>query len=433
MPTARNEESIYTIKAGDTLAIVAGRYNIPVEMLIAANDLPNPNIVPVGQLLTIPAPKVGPVGSDFKIIPDSELVYGPYSSTLDIFELIQAKGGYLAKYRDKIGDESFSGAEVVQRVSQEFSVNPRILLSALEYQSGWVTEAYPKVSDDYPMGFEDKYRKGLYLQLSWAANALNRGYYLWNREWIAHFVLTDKSLVPISGTLNAGTVGVQYLMSDLYDRAGWDQAVGESGVAAVYEQLFGYPFDYAIDDLVPTDLDSPVFQLPFEKGDVWYLTGGPHAGWGTGSAWAAIDFAPKTEENCQVSDEWVAAISDGQVLRSGDGVVVVDLDGDGLEQTGWTVLYLHIASEGRVPLGAVVRAGDRIGKASCEGGVSNGTHVHLARRYNGQWIWAAGSMPFVLDGWTVNISGTEYNGYLERNGEFVEAWDRAIDENRITR
>ena len=432
LPTARVEATTYTMQAGDTLAIVSNKFNVPVDMILAANDLPNPDIIPVGQVLNIPGRKVGPPGSDFKIIPDSELVYGPYSSTLDIFSFIQSEGGFLSKYREKIGDTYYSGAEIVQRVSQEFSVNPRILLAVLEYQSGWLTNAYA-VDEEYPMGLEDKYRKGLYLQLSWAANAMNRGYYLWQREWIAHFSLTDKSLVPISGTLNAGTVGVQYLMSDLYDRAGWDSAVSETGVFAVYEKLFGFPFDYAIDDLILENLASPEFQLPFEKGDVWYHTGGPHAGWGTGSAWAAIDFAPKTEENCAVSEEWVTAAIDGQVLRSGDGVVVIDTDGDGLEQTGWTLLYLHIATEGRVPAGAMVKRGDRIGHASCEGGVSNGTHVHLARRYNGQWIWAAGSVPFILDGWVVQSSGSEYNGYLERGAEIVEAWDRAIDENRITR
>jgi murein DD-endopeptidase MepM/ murein hydrolase activator NlpD len=107
-------------------------------------------------------------------------------------------------------------------------------------------------------------------------------------------------------------------------------------------------------------------------------------------------------------------------LRTGNGAVLQDLDisgedsSDGLEQTGWVVLYMHIEARDRVQEGAYVRAGERIGHASCEGGVSTGTHVHLARRYNGEWIPADGSLPFVLDGW-VSRRGIEYDGYLDQD------------------
>jgi LasA protease len=80
-----------------------------------------------------------------------------------------------------------------------------------------------------------------------------------------------------------------------------------------------------------------------------------------------------------------------------------------------------------------LKAGDRIGHPSCEGGVSNGTHVHLARRFNGEWIPADGSLPFVLDGWVSLGTGVEYNGYLSKDGEMVEAWDSRKPENQISR
>ena len=76
-----------------------------------------------------------------------------------------------------------------------------------------------------------------------------------------------------------------------------------------------------------------------------------------------------------------------------------DLSGDGIEQTGWSVFYMHIESRDRMQPKTYVYAGDRIGHPSCEGGVSNGTHVHLARKYNGEWIPADGITPFELDGW----------------------------------
>jgi hypothetical protein len=179
---------------------------------------------------------------------------------------------------------------------------------------------------------------------------------------------------------------------------------------------------------------QPILQLPFETGVTWAFTGGPHGGWGNGSAWAALDFAPFVDERgCFHSDEWVVAMTDGLIVRSEDGAVVQDLDSDGKEQTGWTLLYMHIATQDRVQAGTYLKAGERIGHPSCEGGVSNGTHFHIARRYNGEWIPADGALPFVLDGWTSSGTGIEYDGYLQKNSDSLEAYDGNISENAIQR
>jgi murein DD-endopeptidase MepM/ murein hydrolase activator NlpD len=104
-----------------------------------------------------------------------------------------------------------------------------------------------------------------------------------------------------------------------------------------------------------------------------------------------------------------------------------------LEQTGWVVLYMHIESRDRVTVGTNVKAGDRIGHSSCEGGVSTGTHFHIARRYNGEWIPAAGDMPFNFEGWVAESDGVEYNGRLSRDGSTVTAWEGRIAANEISR
>ena len=105
-------------------------------------------------------------------------------------------------------------------------------------------------------------------------------------------MLQDDTVVPIANTINAGTAGVQHFFSLLYGKPDWDQAVSENGLFATYQQLFGYPFDYAVEPLLPPDLTQPAMQLPFEPGDVWSFTGGPHGGWADGAGWAALDFAP---------------------------------------------------------------------------------------------------------------------------------------------
>ena len=93
---------------------------------------------------------------------------------------------------------------------------------------------------------------------------------------------------------------------------------------------------------------------------------------------------------------------------------------------------MHIATEGRVPVGVWVKADDRIGHASCEGGVSTGTHLHFARKYNGEWILADGPLPMVLGGWTIHAGMNPYEGTMTRGSltviadMFGQAWSTII-------
>jgi murein DD-endopeptidase MepM/ murein hydrolase activator NlpD len=215
--------------------------------------------------------------------------------------------------------------------------------------------------------------------------------------------------------------------------------VSVDGIFTTFSSFFGHPFDYAIEPLIPEDIEQPAMQLPFEENVDWAFTGGPHGGWGDGSAWAGLDFAPGGEGlGCIPSDLWVVAVTDGLITRSDQGRVIQDLDNDGNEGTGWVVLYMHIEARDRVHPNTFLKAGERIGHPSCEGGYSTGTHTHLARRYNGEWIPADQTQaefgyPFVMDGWVSSGNGIEYDGFLERNGESIEAWEGFYPENTIHR
>ena len=50
----------YTIRPGDTLGTIAQAYAVPVEDLIIANAITDPNMLYVGQVLIIPGPSTGP-------------------------------------------------------------------------------------------------------------------------------------------------------------------------------------------------------------------------------------------------------------------------------------------------------------------------------------------------------------------------------------
>ena len=122
----------------------------------------------------------------------------------------------------------------------------------------------------------------------------------------------------------------------------------------------------------------------------------------------------------------------GQIVRADHGSVLLDLDGDGRETTGWVILYLHIADEDRVRPGTFVETGALLGHPSCRGGQATGTHVHVARKYNGEWIPADGVIPFNLSGWIARRGQAEYLGSLTRGDQTVEACTCSTAETAIT-
>ena len=122
---------------------------------------------------------------------------------------------------------------------------------------------------------------------------------------------------------------------------------------------------------------------------------------------------------------------EGVVTRSENAKVILDVDGDGDERTGWVLFFFHVAEEDRVAEGAELKIGDHIGHPSCEGGRATGTHVHVARRYNGEWIPAGGVLPFVLDGWVVDYGDEPYLGTMRKGSKVVEACTCTTNANRI--
>lgn len=435
IPTIRLDPYDYTVQEGESLAIIGMKYNVAPQTIAEANSLPDPNAISVGQALVIPAPTPSGNAPAEKIIPDSELFYSPSAIGFDVAAFVEGQDGYLKTFTEVVDGEMLNASQIISRVAIENSVNPRILIAALEYIGTWVTDANPDdLQKIYPLGFYDERRTGLYKQLSWAANQLNRGFYLHQIGGLPAFLLPDGEMIPLNPTVNSGTVGVQYLASLIFTKSEWKTAVSENGIMQVYEDFFGYPFDFSLDGLVPADLAQPLLTLPFEPETVWSFTGSPHGGWGDGSAWAAIDFAPPGEPmGCTTSSAWAVAVADGDILYADQGVVIQDLDGDGLMQTGWSVLYLHVDSEDRVKAGTRVLKGDRIGHPSCEGGLSSATHLHIARRYNGMWISADGDPPFEMDGWVSSGTGSMYDGFLKRGGRVLEAYNGISDDNQIQR
>ena len=426
---------MYYTQSGDTLENICARFNVTAEEITSPDPVQAGIYLRPGQLLFIPTRLIDTTPTTL-LMPDSEVVYSPTTIGFDLDGFIRQAGGYLSTYSEYLAIGTRSGSMVIQRVAQENSVSPRLLLALLEYQSGWVYgQPNTLAKEQYPLGLVDNTHKGLYKQLNLAVKKLFTGYYGWRAGTLHNLIFTDGSSLAIAPQVNAGTVAVQAIFSQLYNQRDWGGALyAPEGFIDLYQRMFDNPWvrAQAYEPFFSEGLAQPTLDLPFSPGKTWSFTGGPHAAWASGSPLAALDFAPASDvSGCVDTYEWVAASASGLVVRSENGVVVLDLDGDGYEQTGWVLLYLHIAEKGRVPVGSLLNVGEIIGHPSCEGGSATGTHVHIARKYNGEWIPIESPLPFVLSGWQAHLGSREYLGTLTRDGAIVTASQYGSFETKI--
>ncbi len=394
----------YLSQSGDTLPAVAAHFGVGVEAILADQDLPPAGILDPGTRLLVPDQLTRTTRGEV-LFPDSAVVFSAYAIDFDIQNFADQQGGFLADYTELMVRGTTPGSEVIHQLALEHSIDPRILLALMEAESGWV-RAIPW--DDnaiwYPFGYIRKDRSGIYQQTGWAIRNLTEGYYGWRAGTLTELTFSDGETLRLAGNLNAGTVAVLHFFAQSHTRAQWEALVyGDQGISAIYQELFKDPSraDRAgWEPLFPAGITQPGLELPFPPDQVWNLTSGPHSAWGRNGARAALDFAPPTDRaGCGNSIHWTTAAAPGRIVRVGNGVVVLDLDNDGYEQTGWVLVYMHVANADRVEKGAFLETDDRIGHPSCEGGSASGVHVHIARKYNGEWVLADGGIPFEMSGY----------------------------------
>jgi hypothetical protein len=275
----------------------------------------------------------------------------------------------------------------------------------------------------------------LYHQLIWTMNRLSIGYYSWREGRLVELRFKDGVTARLAPDLNAGSAALQYYFSQIYTGEEWVQALDmQQGLPALYERMFGSPWlrAQAVEPLYPPGLAQPPLILPFEVERVWSFTGGPHGAWEHDGSYAALDFAPASSASgCLKSNAWVTAASAGLVVRSGNGVVVLDLDGDGYEQTGWVVLYLHVSIEG-APGGHLGRRRRPVGAPPL---ARRPVHRHASPLPAN--TTASGSrlrsMPFVLSGWMAQAGEQAYKGNLTREDRIIPACTCASLSTNIIR
>ena len=424
----------YTAQNGDTLFALAARFNTTTEEIMEANPIIplDATTMPPGMPMKLPIYYLPLWGTAYQSIPDHAFVNGPSQIGFSTSAFVASTGGWLKDYRIYAGEKMRTGAEAVDYVAMNYSISPRLLLALLEYQAGALTQ--PEIpAGKYLLGFRRTFYEGPYLQLVIAANTLNNGYYSWRAGKLTEFELLDESLNRPDPWQNAGSVALQYYFSKIYSGDQYYASIGPDGLARVFQTLFGDPWTDPV-IVIPGSLQQPALRFPFHADYIWAYTGGPHTGWGTGEPFAAIDFAPASETTgCYTVelDRYATAMADGLIIRSDIDGTIIDLDKDGDERTGWVLYYLHLATYGRIHIGQEVKAGDPVGYPSCEGGHVTGTHVHIARKYNGEWILAQGPLAFNLEGWVAHNGSQAYKGTLTRGALTVIACECSDYQSQV--
>jgi hypothetical protein len=364
------------------------------------------------------------------LFPDSEVVFSPSAVGFDVSTFAEEQGGYLEKHTELMTRGTMQSTEIMYQFAMAHSINPRILLSIMEYESGWVTrESQSKAERKYPMGWERADIGGIVRQISMLIREITIGYYSWRDGSLTEIDFTGGETLRLSPYLNAGTVGVMYALSQYHELEAWQAALyGDGGIPAVHEMLFGDPWERGevVEPLFEAGVKQPEMHLPFSPNQMWSFTCGPHAATIANPDLppaAALDFAPTAGgPGCNTSRQWATAAAGGLVTRSeGGGPVYIDLDMDGHEQTGWVLYYHHIGNSDRVEAGTILEMDDPIGHPSCVGNAT-GTHIHIARKYNGEWVLAGGGIPFELSGYRA------YNGVKFCRGTLVSG-DKTITAN----
>src|SRR5690554_21305 len=120
-PVAAGEENYltHTIGPGETLAYIAQRYGSSVEELMRINNLAGADLLLAGQSVLVPG-SVSVTSPDFKIIPDSELVYGPAARDFSVRSFAEHYNGYLVQHQEEVEGQLLAGPEIVSLIAHRF-------------------------------------------------------------------------------------------------------------------------------------------------------------------------------------------------------------------------------------------------------------------------------------------------------------------------
>ena len=343
-------------------------------------------LIPI--LASIPGILSVRAGAPAPMITAGQFVYAPAETDWDIEAALGRLDSPLASYTG-----------VVEIYALMSSVDPRVLLVALELEAGLVTHPGPLDSE------------GVVAALDSISHRLYQAFY--SRR-------PDSSEADSWATHDAASQAIELVLGQLAERE----------FIATARGLFP-DFDL-LDDSNTIDLGAVppahLLQFPFPQGEAWQFNG-THGWAGHTEPPSSMDFSRQWPQ-CGLPhyDEVVVSAGAGMLRKPREYADCwLEIDHAG----GWTTSYYHLTDvvlesgwvEPDTPLG-------RTGCETCVGGWATAAHVHFSLKYNGAYVSLDG---VTLSGWTVHPGPAPYSSqtWLSRADLVRYAYSRLLNDRGI--
>ncbi|HSG15556.1 MAG TPA: PA14 domain-containing protein [Anaerolineae bacterium] len=365
------------------------------------------------------------------LVSDGLFLYASSVLDFDTQAFLETQPGPLAGYVEEVNGEPWTAAESIQYNAMFFGLNPQLILTLLEAQTGVITgfsAAVPLASS----GPEPSPAAGTFhAYVRQLAEQALLAYDNHRHDVSAgQLVFPDGTTITTPESLNAGTYAVRATLAGSMSRRQWESWVQNPGPLFVeqFNRWFGDPLENPDQALSAATSAPSGYILPFPIGETWYYTGGPHNyGGGTPGCtsdprcprpWSSLDIAQPEIIACPgasyPAQRWIVAAKGGDVIQSSQALIVID------HRDGWRTYYSHVSSADKRGTGPIDR-GDRLGHPSCEvepGGFTTGIHVHFALFQIGVGFVEANGKSF--SGWQVGET-SHYNGTMGLDGAVRQA------------
>jgi glucose/arabinose dehydrogenase/murein DD-endopeptidase MepM/ murein hydrolase activator NlpD len=387
-----------------------------LSQLLSYLELPGSPIVSVPLAGIAPGPLLQAGVED--PISDGQFVWGPNVGKFDIGGFLTGRGSPLAPFASDIALwASYS------------SVNPKVLLAALEFRSGLLTAIPPDWS-------EEDVRAEIEDTSITMATAFYEHLYTWGDRHPRRaaqpkdppvVVLPDGTAIQLDSATPSGSFALAALVAE-FANANRFQAAMAAGGAGSFESSFGALFPSVDLQAASNVIDPPgtppanMLQFPFAMGATWTF-GGPHS-WNGNSTppFASMDFFTGGATCAAPPYLYAVSAASGTTSRPSNYSCWLEIDHGG----GWATSYYHLQN---LAPPASVNRNTALGTIACEicaGGFATGPHVHFSLKYNGAYISLEG---VELTGWTIHVGAVAYNsGSIARDGVSLNPYSQVLND-----
>jgi murein DD-endopeptidase MepM/ murein hydrolase activator NlpD len=398
-----------------TLAVVLP-LSLPQPAAPSPQRQETPSSPPTAQGWIFTFPTAPSSGSPAPLLDDGRLFYEPGWGALEVRHYLEGRRGVLGQWRTWVGAQEIPLADVIADYCLLYGINPKVLLTLLEFQNGLVDNPNPSPDAlDWALGYRNEQMRGLESQLDWAVREIFRS----QRDYPSanSLFLADGRSVPLPPGTNLGSYAVLRLVAQTGDEYLLHrlQGTGTDSFVQTYRRLFGedprlswegmpqltirpflvkpYEGDYEVtaifdhsnpflsaDGSVVSHMGQEAIGLPYDG----------HNGWDYG-----LDVGVP-----------VLAAADGIVLWAGPSnddcgspALGVVLD----HGNGYQTLYWHL-SQVQVEIGQKVLQGEMVGQAGASG-CAEGPHLHFGVHLLGRQVDPEGWCGQGKDPWANHPAG----------------------------